>query len=128
MKYIIIKLFMLLGVNLFSQSEQYVGNYEDKTKPESEIIVEYKLSLNLDGTFLFHFYQNQICYIDDLKAKGKWTTVNNVIIFYVANEVDIDETRMLYFDKTKAKVKNGFLEFFDCKTSWLNKLVLKKKE
>ena len=123
----ILIIFMLFGLSTYSQSEKYSGNYENKTKSEDGIVIDYELALNLDGTFVFHFYQDQICYTDDNKAKGKWTTENGIIIFQVNKEIDIDETYKLDFDKTKAKVKNGILEFYDCGVLWINKVKLKKK-
>ena len=112
---------------MYSQSEKYSGNYENKTELEDGIVIDYELALNSDGTFVFHFYQDQICYTDNDKAKGKWTTKNEIIIFQVNKENDIDETYKLDFDKTKAKVENGILKFYDCGIFWINKVELKKK-
>lgn len=118
---------MFFGLSTYSQSEKYSGNYENKTELEDGIVIDYELTLNSDGTFIFHFYQDQICYTDDDKAKGKWTTENEIIIFQVNKEIDINETHKLDFNKTKAKVENGILEFYDSGIFWINKVKLKKK-
>lgn len=118
---------MLFGLILYSQTETYSGNYENKTESEDGIVIEYELRLNSDGTFLFHFYQDQICYTDNDRARGKWTTKNDIIIFQVNKEIDIDEIHKLDFDKTKAQVESGVLKFFDCEIFWINKTELKKK-
>ena len=127
MRNILTVIFMFIGLSLFSQSEKYFGNYENKTESEDGVVIEYELALNSDGTFLFHFYQDQICYKDDDKAKGKWTVENGVIIFQVNKKVDINDTHKLDFNKTKAKVEKGILKFYDCGVFWINKTELKKK-
>ena len=127
MKNILIIIFMSLRLISYSQNERYSGNYENKTESEDGIIIQFELELNSDGTFVFHFYQDQICYTDDDRAKGKWKTENEIIVFQVNKESDINETYKLNFDKTKAKVENGILKFYDSKVFWINRVELKKK-
>jgi hypothetical protein len=128
MKYILIVTLLVLGYNSFSQTKSIVGVYENKTHKDAEFIIEYELSLNADSTFLFHFYQDQICYIDDDRAKGKWKFENNTIIFNVDDETDINETYKLNFNKTKASIKGNTLSFFDCNIDWINNTELKKNK
>ncbi len=118
---------MITGLNSFSQYEKHIGVYENKAESEDGIKIEYELSLNSDGTFLFHFYQDQICYTDDDRAKGKWTVENNIILFRVNRKTDIDETHKLDFVNTKAKTENGLLKFYDSEIFWINEIELKKK-
>ena len=106
---------------------QYVGKYENKTGKDAEFVVEYELTLNIDGTFLFHFYQDQICYVENERAKGKWKIENGIIIFEVNKSSDIDKNHKYNFNNTKAKVNGGVLTFFDCEVIWLNDIKLKKK-
>ena len=126
MKNLIYFVTIIIGLNSFSQSVKYVGLYENKTESEDGIKVEYKLSLNSDGTFLFHFYQDQIFYEDNDKAKGKWSVKNNSILFLVNRKVDIDENHKLDFGKTKAKIENKNLKLYDSGIFWINDVELKK--
>lgn len=127
MRNLSIFIFFTSVLNVFSQSEKIIGEYENKTKFKSGITIEYELSLNSDGTFLFHFYQDQMCYEDDDRAKGKWTIENDTILFRVNKKTDFDKNHQLDFKKTKAKFMNGFLRFFESEIIWVNELELKKK-
>jgi len=126
MKNILIVILLNLAYNLFSQTKSFVGVYENKTDKDAEFIIEYKLSLNADNTFLFHFYQDQICYIDDERAKGKWKLENNAIIFNVNEKTDVNDTHKFNFNKTKATIKGNTLSFYDCSIDWINNTELKK--
>ncbi len=127
MRNLLILFLLITGLNSFSQSEKHFGAYENKTEFENGISIEYELFLNPNGTFLFHFYQDQICYTDDDRAKGKWTVENDIIIFKVNNKVDIDDMHKLDFDNTKAKMNNGILSFYDSEILWINGIELEKK-
>lgn len=125
MKNLLSLILLISGLNSYSQSENHTGVYENKT--EGEIRIEYELSLNQDGTFVFHFYQDQICYTDDDRAKGKWIAEKSIITFQVNNKVDLDEAHKLDFENTKAKIENGILTFYDSEIFWINDIQLEKK-
>jgi hypothetical protein len=114
-----------IGFISFSQKETYSGNYENKTESKSGIVVEYELELNSNRTFLFHFYQDQICYSDEYKIKGQWIIENDTITFLVNKEIDDNHT--IDFDQTKAKIENKVLTFHNCGTFWINEKELTKK-
>jgi hypothetical protein len=58
MDHISVFLFLSLNLNLIAQSGFYIGNYKARYKTDNQVVIKYSLSLNTDGTFLFHFYRN----------------------------------------------------------------------
>ena len=91
----------------FSQSAEVVGDYKLILGAEGKNeLLEYKLTLSQDGTFLFHYYsniKNGIPPIVNKYGKGKWTIENNVVSFFSVKQIDSNEKFNLDFTNTKAR-------------------------
>ena len=106
MKIIIATLLLISNLALFAQSNEIVGNYNRTLGTEENHLIEYKLSLNQDGTFLFHSYskiKNGIPPEVNKYGKGKWTAKDNVITFTSNKQEDFDEKYTLDFNNSKAR-------------------------
>ena len=138
MKLIITILLLIFSLNLFAQSNQFVGDYQRSLgDTEGKHIIEYKLTLNQDGTFLFHSYskiQGGIPPEVNKYGKGKWSTKDNLITFSSNKKEDFDEKYTLDFNNSKARfaaksprnktdqIIKTRLTFFESKISWLQRL------
>jgi hypothetical protein len=84
-----------------AQSEHISGDYEMKVEVPNALIVS-KLTLNADGTFLYHEYDNikeRIPQEANKYSKGTWRADKKVISFFS----DIDDKYTLDFTATKAR-------------------------
>jgi len=137
MKHIITTLFLIWNFILFAQSNQFVGDYTRSLGEGGKHIIEYKLTLNQDGTFLFHSYskiQGGIPPEVNKYGKGKWSAKDNIITFSADKKEDFDEKHTLDFNKTTARfmtknprdksdrVIKTKLTFFETKIFWLERL------
>ncbi|MEO7977714.1 hypothetical protein [Flavobacterium sp.] len=137
MKNIVTTLLLISNLILFAQSNQFSGEYTRSLGEEGKHNIEYKLTLNPDGTFLFHSYskiQGGIPPEVNKYGKGKWSSIDNLITFSANKEGDFDEQYTLDFNKTTARFTTKSsrdksdrtiktkLTFFDTKIFWLEKL------
>jgi hypothetical protein len=91
---------------LFSQSNLLVGDYKRRLGKEGNHFIEYKLTLNEDGTFIFQYYSNNRKGIPpevNKYGKGNWRSEDNVITFFSNEQKDFDEPYTLDFNTTKAR-------------------------
>ncbi|MCK5400862.1 MAG: hypothetical protein KAJ28_04445 [Flavobacteriaceae bacterium] len=143
MKYALIIIFITLHLTLFSQSEKYVGKYEMRYEVDNGGLIEYKLTLNSDGTFLFYFYRNlePSQPKENKYGKGVWKTERNNLIFFSTNKNnDFDEIHTLNFNNSKARynsksprdnserVIKTSLRFYSSEIFWVKGMKLIKKE
>ena len=134
MKLIITALLLVFNMTLFAQSKQMVGDYTRSLSEEGKHTIEYKLSLNEDGTFLFHSYTKLQAGIPpevNQYGKGKWSVKNNLITFSSNKKEDFNDKHTLDFSNTIARfiIKNPRdktdqivktrLTFLESKTFWL---------
>jgi hypothetical protein len=106
MKAIFTILILISNFTLFSQVDNAVGDYLLTLKTKESDLFEYKLTLNEDGTFYFHYYSNikqGIPPAVNKYGKGKWTKKNNVISFFSDKQKDFDEKYTLDFTNSKAR-------------------------
>lgn len=137
MKLIITTLLLIFNLTLFAQSNQFAGDYTRSLSDEGKHIIEYKLTLNQDGTFVFHSYtkiQGGIPAEVNKYAKGKWTAKDNLITFSSNKKEDFDEKYTLDFNKSIArfvtknprdksdKIVKTRLTFLESGISWLQRL------
>lgn len=137
MKHIITTLLLITNLTLFAQSNNFAGDYIRSLGEDGKHIIEYKLTLNQDGTLLFHSYskiQEGIPPEVNKHGKGKWNSKDNIITFFANKQEDFDEKYTLDFNKTTARftTKNPRdksdsiiktkLTFFDTKIFWLERL------
>ena len=108
MKIILSLTIFFIVTTVFGQSEAISGKYE-KTNNIDQGIISYKISLNPDGTFIFHVYDKNISLTPDKTnernkyGKGTWKADKNLVCFYTDQELDLDEKYTLDFSKTKAR-------------------------
>ncbi|MCR4030450.1 MULTISPECIES: copper resistance protein NlpE [Flavobacterium] len=106
MKLILTSLLFIFNLLLSAQSNQLAGDYSRSLGEKGKHEFEYKLTLNQDGTFLFHYYSK----IDNgtppevnKYGKGKWTTKDNVVTFSADKKEDLDEKYTLDFTNSAAR-------------------------
>ena len=108
MKILLFLTIFLVGTTVYGQSEALSGKYE-QTYNNDQGIISYQISLNPDGTFIFHLYDRNISLTPDKTnernkyGKGTWKSEKNLVFFYADTENDFDETYTLDFSKTKAR-------------------------
>ncbi|HEX8015551.1 MAG TPA: hypothetical protein VF465_09990 [Flavobacterium sp.] len=138
MKLLITTLLLIFNLTLFAQSNQFVGNYERSLgDTEGKHVFEYKLTLNQDGTFVFHYYSNIKQGIPpevNKYGKGKWSAKDNLITFSSNKKEDFDEKYTLDFNNSIArfvtknprdksdKIVKTKLTILESGISWLQRL------
>lgn len=106
MKLLITTLLFLLNLTIFAQSNAFAGDYNRTFSKKGDHLIEYKLTLHQDGTFVFHLYskiKNGVPPEVNKYGKGKWTAKDNVISFSSNKKEDFDAKYTLDFNKSKAR-------------------------
>ena len=106
MKLIFSTLLLIFSFTLIAQSNAFVGDYNRIINTTVNDILDYKLSLHQDGTFVFHYYSNIKQGIPtevNKYGKGKWIAKDNVITFSCNKQDDFDEKYTLDFNNSKAR-------------------------
>jgi hypothetical protein len=134
MKLIISTLLLISHLTLFSQSNNFDGDYYRALGKEGVHFIEYKLTLNQDGTFIFHSYSNNKQRIPPEVNKygtGKWIAKGKVITFLSNKQKDFDEKYTLDFNNSKARfvtkhprdktdrIIKTKLQFFESEIFWI---------
>ncbi len=99
-------LLLICNWTLFSQSDNLVGDYYLQAGNKEKHLIEYKLTLNHDGTFFFHSYRdhkNGIPWEENKYGKGNWSADGKVVSFFTDKEKDLDEKHTLDFSNSKAR-------------------------
>jgi hypothetical protein len=141
MKTLLIYLILLSGVASVAQSDKVAGNYALSLPSNEGNLLEYKLTLNDDGSFVFHSYsniKNRIPQQVHTYGKGTWTLEKNVVVFASDKQKDLDEKHILDFTATKArfvtksprdqsdKIVKTQLRFLESEIPWMNRVDLLK--
>lgn len=127
----------------FTQTTTYTGVYEMRYELSNGGLLERTLSLNPDGTFLFHLFKkiDSSQPEDNKYAKGIWKVEKeHIIYFYTDHKTDIDEIHTLNFNNTKARyhskskrdkseriIKKSLI-FYNSDIFWVKSMKLFKKE
>jgi hypothetical protein len=134
MKPILLLIAISTSISATAQWETFAGNYNHRYDLEDGGVIEYKLSLNPDGTFFFHNYRKLTCALcseENQYGNGSWTAKNNEIYFSTNRESDLDEKHTLDFSGTKArsnkrsprnkssKVVKESIRFYTSEIPWL---------
>lgn len=137
MKLLITSFLLVFNLTVFAQTNNFAGDYTRSLSEEGKHIIEYKLILNQDGTFLFHSYskiQGGIPPEVNKYGKGKWSAKDNLITFSSDKKDDFDEKHTLDFNNTKArfvtknprdkttKVVKTKLQFLASEIPWMQKI------
>lgn len=141
MKLLISTLFLLCNITLFAQSNQFAGNYTRTLGEEGKHLIEYKLTLNPDGTFVFDSYSKVKGGIPpeaNKYGKGKWSVKDNLISFLTNKQEDFDDKYTLDFNNSTArfitknprdksdKVVKTKLQFLESEIFWMERIDLFK--
>ncbi len=134
MKLLITTFLLISNLTVFSQSKQFVGEYYRSLGKEGEHFIEYNLTLNQDGTFIFHSYNNNEKGIPpEVKTygKGTWIAEDKVILFFADKNTDFDKKYTLNFNNSKARfvtkhprdksdrIIKTKLQFFESEIFWI---------
>jgi hypothetical protein len=137
MKILITNLLLISNFALFAQSGQFSGEYTRSLSEEGKHIIEYKLTLNQDGTFLFHSYtkmQGGIPPEVNKYGKGKWVAKDNMITFSSDKKEDFDAKYTLDFNNSTArfvtknprdksdKIVKTKLQFLESEIGWMKRI------
>ena len=130
------------NLTVFAQADKVAGDYALKVGKEESNLFEYNLTLNPDGTFLFHYHSTiQTATPPEVNkyGKGKWTVANNVIAFSSDKQKDFDEKYTLDFTNSKAmfvtksprdqtdKIVKERIKFFESQVSFMKTINLLKQ-
>ncbi|CAD0007035.1 hypothetical protein [Flavobacterium chungangense] len=131
-------LLLIFTLTSFAQSNQFVGNYERSLgDTEGKHVFEYKLTLNQDGTFVFHYYSNMKQGIPpevNKYGKGKWSAKDNLVTFFSNKQEDFDAKYTLDFNNSTArfvtknprdksdKIVQTKLTFLESEISWMRRI------
>jgi hypothetical protein len=142
MKVIISILLLLSSLTLLSQSNNLVGEYFRSMGDKEEHLIEYTLTLNEDGTFLFHSYVNHkkgIPWEEHKYGKGNWSMDGKVVTFFSDDQKDLDKKHTLDFSNSRARfitkpsrdksdrIIKTSLQFFESKIFWIERLKILKR-
>lgn len=137
MKLILTAILFIFNLILSAQSNQLEGDYARSLSEEGKHIIEYKLTLNQDGTFEFHSYskiQGGVPPEVNKYGKGNWKVKDNVISFYSNKKEDFDAKYTLDFNNSKArfitknprdksdKVVKTKLQFLESDIFWMKRI------
>lgn len=137
MKLILAILLFIFNLALCAQTKNFAGDYTRELGEEGKHIIEYKLTLNQDGTFVFHSYtkiQGGIPPEVNKYGKGKWSAKNNMITFSTNKQEDFDEKYTLDFNKSTARfvtknprdktdqIVKTRLTFLESEIPWMQKI------
>jgi len=143
MKKLFLLLILTIGFCLSAQTENYSGTYILHLEGKDGNILDYKLQLNQDNTFMFVSFQKLL----DTRGehdkynygKGTWK-VENKIIKFTTEKTDLDEKHTLNFSgstarlikksprDTSEKVVPTSLQFYKSEIFWIANLKLILKE
>jgi hypothetical protein len=139
MKQLLLFIFATINFNLSAQTEDYSGTYIFYVEAKKGEIIDYKLQLNPDKTFLYTSYINNNTNEYNTKGKGTWK-VENKIIKFTTGVTDLDKDHTLNFTSTTArvikksprdtsdKVVPTSLQFYKSEIPWIANLKLLLKE
>ena len=143
MKKLFLLLILTIGFSLSAQTENYSGTYILHLEGKDGNILDYKLQLNQDNTFMFVSFQKLL----DTRGehdkynygKGTWK-VENKIIKFTTEKTDLDEKHTLNFSgstarlikksprDTSEKIVPTSLQFYKSEIFWIANLKLILKE
>lgn len=109
MRFIYTALILILSFLLYAtnaQTSTFAGTYKHTIGQESSHSINYTLKLNIDGTFTFHSFSNDVKGIPPevhTYGKGQWEANKNIISFSTGMNDDINEKYSLDFNSTKAR-------------------------
>jgi hypothetical protein len=143
MKALLTFLILVSNLTLFAQTDKVAGDYVYTSEAKDGNGIEYKLTLNQDGTFNSHYHRyikEGIPPNTDHYGKGTWTIKDNVVSFFSDKQKDIDEKYDMNFTNSVArfitksprdksdKIIKTKLQFLESDISWIKPIGLFKTE
>lgn len=110
MKNLLILWATTFSLTISAQSNIINGLYSVKYKADNGDNHSYEITLNPDGTFIFHSYSKmskRIPIEENTYGKGNWSAEKNLISFFSDKIKDLDEINRLDFSNTKAKFQSN---------------------
>lgn len=136
-------LFLSLSFSLTAQTEDYTGTYLFHSEGKDGHILDYKMRLNPDNTFLYTTYRRIVDIRGNnetfINGKGTWK-VENKIIKFTTDPTDLDKDYTLNFSGTTARVTKKSprdtsdkvvptaLQFYKSEIFWIENLKLLLKQ
>lgn len=139
MKTVFLLFLSIISNNLQAQTDDYSGVYIFYVKANKGEIIDYKIQLNADQTFLFTSYINNNTNEYYKNGKGTWKVENKIILF-TSTKSDLDDKHTLNFTGTTArlikksprdrtdKIVPTSLQFYKSEIPWVANLKLLLKE
>lgn len=131
----VVLLFLFVNTTTKAQKDDYSGSYTFYVKTIKGEIINYKLVLNTDHTFMFTSYINNNTNAYQKNGKGTWSEENNRVLF-TTKSTDIDSEHILNFSgstarlikksprNTSEKVFPTALQFYQSEIPWIAHLKL----
>jgi hypothetical protein len=136
--------FLLLSSPGLSQAETVTGDYFVQLGNKDSRLIEYRLTLNQDGSFAFHAYSKSSDKIGIPEAsnkygRGTWSFQDRKVLFYTNPEKDMDEKYTLNFANSRAhfmtksprsqsdRAFKTRLKFFESDIFWIKGLEIFKR-
>lgn len=140
MKHFILLIALAFNLSLTAQDEDYSGTYIVHAQTESGDIIDYRLRLESDSTFVFKSNRAGMTKgFNQVKGKGRWF-VEDQIIKFTTETSDFDAEHTLNFTGTTAGIikvapRNKLdtavlisLQFYKSEILWISNLKLFLKE
>ncbi len=143
MRNFLIVFLALFASSINAQSGIYNGSYEKKYEMDNGDFQHYKITLNPDGTFVYHSHlkiSKRIPPEMSIYGRGTWIAETNIISLTTDKTKDLDETYTLDLSNTKARYRSKSprdksdrvvpiaLRFYQSDISWvIRKELLKSK-
>lgn len=103
MKQLLLLFILNFNFNLFAQTEDFTGTYVFYSKSIKGEIVDYKIQLNEDQTFIFTSYVYNGMNEYRSNGKGTWKVENKTLKF-TTEPADVNKEYTLNFTGTTARV------------------------
>jgi hypothetical protein len=102
------QLFFIVGFSMCAQVFAQSGVYVNEPKNFDGTIIKWTLTLNEDGTFLYHFLRDLSAISkpnkeENFYGKGTWKAEKNLVFLSSNKETDLDEKYIYDFTNTKAR-------------------------
>lgn len=103
LKYLLVLLVLTVSFNMFSQS----GTYVREPKLNDGSIIKWTLSLNEDGTFLYHFFRDLAGTLNPeghYYGKGIWES-EGLLVYFKSDTSSLNDEFTVNLNNSKARIK-----------------------
>ncbi|MDP5158510.1 MAG: hypothetical protein NWQ07_08040 [Flaviramulus sp.] len=142
MKQLFFVLIFFISSHVFTQAGVYIIDNNHKHSDGTKL--NWTLTLNEDGTFLYHFFRDisaisKANSAEKFYGKGTWQAEGNLVFFYTDKNTEMDDVYKINFTNSKAryitksprdktdKVVNTALRFYESDLFYIKGLELFKQ-